>query len=126
MAKRRRRSVRNYFNFHWMITPDIIKAVHILGIIGLNLLMIGGTIGGIAALIYFQNDLNMEAGLLVLACVGAFLIGLLIGILVNLWWRVILEQAILFFSIHEVLSSIEYKQDEMKEIMEKEEEEKEE
>lgn len=72
----------DFFSFREMVSMQIIKIVYILGMIFI-------TIGGIIAL--FDN----------------FLIGLVAIVLGNLIWRLVCESAILLFSIHDILGSIE-------------------
>ena len=72
----------DFFSFRQMVSMQIIKIIYILGLLFI-------TIGGIIGL--FDN----------------FLMGLAAIVLGNLIWRLICESAILLFSIHDILGSIE-------------------
>lgn len=97
-----------------MITPDIMKIIHVIGIIILNLTLIGGFIVGIYFL--FTEDLGLEGYMTTLIVVGGVLGGIIIFFWVNIQWRMICEWLILFFSLHEMVSTLE---GELKEINKK-------
>lgn len=92
----REESSGGYFSFRTMVTPIIVKWVYVIGMIAITIwgiiVMFGGG-GG-----YYGSPRG-----------GFFFIGLSIIVLGNLIWRVICEEIILIFSIHEVLASIERK-----------------
>ena len=100
----RKRTLGNYFSFRYMITPDIMKIVHIIGLIILNLAMLGGFIAGIYVL--FSQDLGLD-DYTVLILIGGILGSIVIFFWVNIEWRMICEWLILFFSMHEMLSTVE-------------------
>jgi len=87
-----------------MITPDIIKIVHVVGLILLNLIMLGGFIFGIYAL--FSMDLGLE-DYTVFILIGGILGSIIVFFWVNIQWRMICEWLILFFSMHEMVSTLE-------------------
>ncbi len=105
MAKKR--SIGNYFGFRWLITPTIIKILHVLGLIILNLAMIGAFITGIIVLVVGSTQVDLEGTIKILAIIGFIIVGFIAFFLVNLLWRMICENIILFFSIHEMISGIE-------------------
>ncbi|MGA1822672.1 MAG: DUF4282 domain-containing protein [Thermoplasmatota archaeon] len=102
----RRRSAGNYFKFRWMITPDIIRIIYVLGMIFLFLLNIILVIGAIVTLVMFSSEIGMDSGMLIGAVVGTIIVGLILMILTNLLFRMYCEQIILFFSMHEILEDI--------------------
>ena len=105
MAKKR--SFSNYFGFRWLITPTIIKILHVLGLILLNLAMLGSFIVGIIVLIAGSTQVDLEGPIKILAIVGFIIVGFITFFVVNILWRMICENIILFFSIHEMISGIE-------------------
>ncbi len=105
MAKKR--SLSNYFGFRWLITPTIIKILHIIGLILLNLAMIGSFITGIIVLVVGNTQVDLEGTIKILAIIGFIIVGFITFFLVNILWRMICENIILFFSIHEMISGIE-------------------
>jgi Domain of unknown function (DUF4282) len=100
----RKRTLGNYFSFRYMITPDIMKIVHVIGLIILNLAMLGGFVVGIYAL--FSQDLGLD-DYTVLILIGGILGSIVVFFWVNIEWRMICEWLILFFSMHEMLSTVE-------------------
>ncbi len=105
MAKKR--SISNYFGFRWLITPTIIKILHVMGLVLLNLAMIGAFITGIIVLVVGSTQVDLEGSIKILAIVGFIIVGLITFFIVNILWRMICENIILFFSIHEMISGIE-------------------
>jgi hypothetical protein len=101
----RKRTFGNYFSFKYMITPDIIKIIHVIGLIILNLALLGGLVAGIIFL--FSQDLDLEGYMMALVIVGAVVGAILAFFIVNIEWRIICETMILFFSMHEMLSTVE-------------------
>ena len=100
----RKRTLGNYFSFRYMITPDIMKIVHVIGLIILNLAMLGGFVFGIYAL--FSMDLGLE-DYTVFILIGGVLGSIIVFFFVNIEWRMLCEWLILFFSMHEMLSTVE-------------------
>ena len=100
----RKRTLGNYFSFRYMITPDIMKIVHVIGLIILNLAMLGGFVFGIYAL--FSMDLGLEV-YTVFILIGGVLGSIIVFFFVNIEWRMLCEWLILFFSMHEMLSTVE-------------------
>lgn len=98
-----KRSMGNYFSFRWMITPDIIKIVFVIGFILLDLSLIGSLVSGI----FYLVMLDLDTLYMALGIGGGLIVTILLMILLNLIWRMMCEYVILFFSIHEILSSIE-------------------
>ena len=82
--------IRQFFSFRTMITPALIKVVYPLGIIAI-------VIGGI---LYVRSFYFISPGVKFIIFLSFFVVG-------NLIWRIACEGTILFFSIHEILSSIE-------------------
>ncbi len=85
----------NYFSFRKLVTPDLIKIFYFIGAAAITL----GSIVAIASLLLLDRapvDYVRSIGFAVLA----FTIG-------NLIWRMLCEGAILIFSVHELLVSIE-------------------
>jgi hypothetical protein len=101
-----RRTFVNYLKFRWMITPDLIKLLYVLGTILLILTNIALVIGSIAALTIFSSDLGLDTGLRVGVIVGIIIIGLILILVTSLLFRMFCEQIILFFSIHEIIEDI--------------------
>ena len=101
----RKRTFGNYFSFKYMITPDIIKIIHVIGLIIVNLALIGGFIVGLYFL--FTQDLGLEGYMTALVIIGGVLGGIIIFFLANIEWRMFCEWLILFFSMHEMLSTVE-------------------
>ncbi|MDG6224787.1 MAG: DUF4282 domain-containing protein [Candidatus Thermoplasmatota archaeon] len=123
----RRRTFGNFFTFRWMITPGIIRIFYVIGLILDNLLLLAATIGGIAAMIIIGRDLELDTLIIVGSIVGILVLSLITFIIMNLLWRMFCEQIILFFSLHEMLSTIEGDvRERIKERKRKEKEEKEE
>ena len=121
----RKRTFGNYFSFKYMITPDIIKIIHVIGLIILNLALLGGLVVGIIFL--FAQDLDLEGYMIALVIVGAVIGAILAFFIVNIEWRIICETMILFFSMHEMLSTVEGELREVnKKVVEHQEEEEEE
>ena len=100
-----KRSLGNFFAFRWMITPDIIKILYILGMILLNLSLLGSFIAGVVS--FIMVDTGLDTLYIVLIIAGAAVVGIIIAIVFNLMLRMMCEQIILFFSIHETLVSLE-------------------
>jgi cellulose synthase/poly-beta-1,6-N-acetylglucosamine synthase-like glycosyltransferase len=77
-----------FFSFRTMISTTLIRIIYVLGMIGLTII-----------------------GIVII--VRATSLGILLGIAViifgNLLWRIVCEELILLFSIHNILSSIERK-----------------
>ncbi|MFW3145696.1 MAG: DUF4282 domain-containing protein [Thermoplasmatota archaeon] len=101
------RNFKNYFSFRWLITPGIIRVIHVIGIIVLNLLLLGGFVGSIILVVMGSSAIDLEGGYLALGIVVIILGGIVSFFLVNIGWRMICEQAILFFSLHEITASVE-------------------
>jgi hypothetical protein len=83
-----------YFSFQKMISPTLIKVVYVIGMVGI-----------IAAAIYmaFAGTKETEDTAKLLKVLSA----LLLAVVGNLLWRLVCEQVILLFSIHERLASID-------------------
>lgn len=88
-----------------MITPDIMKIVHVVGLILINLAMLGGFVVGIIYL--FSADLGLDGTMTALVLVGGILGAIVVFFWVNIEWRMLCEWLILFFSMHEMLSTVE-------------------
>ena len=101
----RKRTLGNYFSFKYMITPDIIKIIHVIGLILINLALVGGFIVGLYFL--FTQDLDLEGYMTAVIIVGGVLGGIIVFFLANIEWRMFCEWLILFFSMHEMLSTVE-------------------
>lgn len=101
----RKRTFGNYFSFKYMITPDIIKIIHVIGIIIINLALIGGLIVGIFFL--FSADWDLEGYMMALLVIGGILGSIIVFFIANIEWRMFCEWLILFFSMHEMLSTVE-------------------
>ena len=66
-----KRNFKNYFTFRWLITPGIIRVIHVIGIIILNLLLLAGFVGSIILAVVGSDWIDLEGGYLAL---GIFLI----------------------------------------------------
>jgi hypothetical protein len=82
--------ISDFFNFRIFISTKIIELIYVLGIIALTIFAI------LIASEFISRD---EEELTVLTFI--------IYIIFNLIWRVLCEFTILFFSMHEILASIE-------------------
>ncbi len=102
-----RRSFVNFFAFRWMITPDIIKILYVLVLIFGNLSLLGAVIAGAVGAFFYSQATGLDTLIMVAIIVCDIIAGIIISILGNLAFRMFCEQIILFFSIHEILSSIE-------------------
>ncbi len=83
-----------YFSFRKMISPALIKVVYVIGMVGIIVAAIFMVFAGTKETEDTAKLLRVLSALL-LATVG------------NLVWRLICEQVILLFSIHERLASID-------------------
>lgn len=101
-----RRSIGNYFRFRWMITPDILRIIYVLGTIFLFVLNIALVIGSIIALIVFTSEIELETAQIIVAVIGIIIVGLILLLITNLLFRMYCEQIILFFSMHEIMEDI--------------------
>jgi hypothetical protein len=86
--------ISDFFNFRIFISTKIIKLIYNLGVIILTI---------IAILIAPEFISRVEKELTGLT----FILTFIIYIIFNLIWRVLCEFTILFFSMHEILASIE-------------------
>lgn len=102
-----KRSFGNFFSFKWMITPDIIRIVYVIGLILQNLSLLGGYIAGLIMIIMSYEDMGLSSTMLIVIIVVGTIASLILSLIMNLLWRMFCEQIILFFSIHETLVSIE-------------------
>ncbi|HSA87352.1 MAG TPA: DUF4282 domain-containing protein [Nitrospira sp.] len=84
-----------YFAFRELVTPQLIKVVYIVGALFI-------TAAGILSIVSPDTLEEYEAGPIVIRLGGIAV--LLIG---NLVWRMMCEGAILLFSLHELLVSID-------------------
>jgi hypothetical protein len=84
-------TVAEYFSFEKMVTPTIIKLVYVIGAAGL-------TIAGGLMIATNTKDTNVNS-------LGAAS-GLLLATVGNLVWRILCEHSILYFRMHEALTSI--------------------
>jgi hypothetical protein len=83
-----------YFSFEKMISPKLIKVVYVIGMVGIVIAAIYMAIAG-------TKESDDTAKLL------KILSALLLAIVGNLLWRLVCEQVILLFSIHDRLASID-------------------
>lgn len=85
----------DYFAFRKLVTPDLIRAFYFMGALFI-------TLGSVVGMLYPQLVIKTgwESLQIILMSVVVFIIG-------NLFWRMICEAAILMFSIHETLVSID-------------------
>jgi hypothetical protein len=83
-----------YFSFRKMISPSLIKAIYVVGMIAIVLI----------AVYFVFNGKNATNDVATLTKVVAALLLATAGELV---WRIVCEQAIVLFSIHEMLASID-------------------
>ena len=103
----RRRTFGNFFTFRWMITPGVIRIFYVIGLILDNLLLMAATIGGMVAMILLGGEFDLDMLIIIVSIVGILVLSLITFIIMNLLWRMFCEQIILFFSVHEMLSTIE-------------------
>jgi hypothetical protein len=92
---KRRSSFRNYLEFRELVTPDLIKFMYFAG----ALLLTISSLWTILSPDTFNKRLPTSADPM-FAAVGVLIIG-------NLLWRMLCEAAILLFSIHERLVSLD-------------------
>lgn len=92
--RRRNEETDGYFSFQKMISPTLIRWAYVIGIVGI-----------VIAAIYLAYSGFKEADDTAKLLKG--LAALLLATAGNLVWRVVCEQAILLFSIHERLASID-------------------
>jgi lipoprotein signal peptidase len=83
-----------YFSFQKMISPTLIKVVYVIGVVGIMVAAIYMVFAGTKETEDTAKLVKVLSALL-LATVG------------NLLWRLVCEQVILLFSIHERLASID-------------------
>ncbi|MEA3557997.1 MAG: DUF4282 domain-containing protein [Candidatus Thermoplasmatota archaeon] len=102
-----KRGPRAYFSFRWLITPGIIRVIHVIGLIIINLILFAGFIGGIIFTVMGAGEMEIEGGYIALGILVIIIAGIVTFLLTNLAWRVMCEQGILFFSIHEINASME-------------------
>lgn len=88
--------IDDFINFRIMITPVFIKIIFILGLIALSIL-------SFLFVIFYIFEGNPKAD----EMLGVILLSLILIIFLGAYWRVICELFILFFSMHEVLVSME-------------------
>lgn len=101
------RGFKAYFSFRWLITPGIIRVIHVIGLIIINLALFAGFVGGVIFAVAGEGELELEGGYIALGILIWIILGIVNFIVVNLVWRIICEQGILFFSIHEINASME-------------------
>jgi len=90
--------ISDFFNFRIFISTKVIKLIYVLGVIILTI---------IAILIAFAPDYRFISHDEDEQVPFKLLIALILIFLFNLIWRVSCEFTILFFSMHEILASIE-------------------
>jgi hypothetical protein len=109
-------SVGDFFAFRKMISPDLIRFAYVLGVIIITvygLAIMFGQVGPPARYGYGidHSFTGITYGLAYIEAPAgdyrSFFFGLLIVVLGNLIWRVVCESWILFFSMHEVLRSVD-------------------
>lgn len=91
--------VGRYFGFRKLITPDLVKLTYLLGTLGITFI-------GIFAIV--SPDIFTPHGG---DSIRTRVMGILALIFGNLAWRMLCEGAILLFSLHEILVSLEDKAD---------------
>ncbi len=96
-----------YFSFRKLITPGIIKFIHVLGLILINLSLLVGFAGGIIAAVTGAYALDLEGGMIAVGILVWIVATILSFFILNILWRMLCEQVILFFSIHEINASLE-------------------
>jgi len=87
-------NLKEFFSFRKMISTEVIKDTYIVGMV---ILILGGII------IMFNPPGSNE----VIGNINPIWAGIVVIVAGNVLWRVLCECLILFFSIHEVLISIE-------------------
>jgi len=92
-------SVGRYFGFRKLITPALIKSSYLLGALAI-------TFSSIMAIL-FPDIFTGYGG----DSTRVVLMGILVLVLGNLVWRMLCEGAILLFSLHDVVVSLEDKAD---------------
>lgn len=88
-------TLQSFLSFDKMIAPTVIKVVYWIGLVFLALGALVALIGGFAMM---GHNFGMGLGRLILSLAG-FAVG-------TLFWRIIMEVYIVFFSIHERLTEI--------------------
>ncbi len=103
----RTKGIGAYFSFRKLITPGIVRIIHVIGLILINLSLMVGSIGGIIVAVTGTLAFELEGGILVVGIIVWIIATIITFVIVNLLWRIFCEQGILFFSIHEINASIE-------------------
>lgn len=91
--------VGRYFGFRKLITPDLVKLAYLLGTLGITVICIFA--------IASPDIFTTHGG----DSIRTRVMGILALIFGNLAWRMLCEAAILLFSLHEILVSLEDKAD---------------
>lgn len=96
----RRDRIADYFAFRKLVTPYLIKEFYKLGVFIISLLSIIAVIA--PHLIERTGYQGTSAAMVTIGAIIFFILG-------NLIWRMICESAILIFSLHEVIVSLDDK-----------------
>jgi len=92
--RRQNEETDGYFSFQKMISPTLVRVAYVIGMVAI-----------VIAAIYIGFTGSKEADDTAKAL--KVLSAILLATVGNLFWRVVCEQAILLFSIHERLASID-------------------
>lgn len=88
-------AVSDLFQFERMVAPTVLKVVYWLGLVGIAIYMLIAFFGAFAVMSY---DAAAGLGTIVLAIVG--------GLFGLLFWRILIEVYMIFFSINERVGEI--------------------
>jgi len=89
--------VGRYFGFRKLITPALVKSSYLLGALGITFMCIFAIVSPDMFTTYGRDSARTRY---------MAILGLIFG---NLGWRMLCEGAILLFSVHEILVSLEDK-----------------
>lgn len=84
--------LNDFFNFRLLVSFSVVKYLYIVGAVLINL----SFVFFIFAIPFFKADFYYKIALLPLSSI--------VVLITNIIWRLICEQIILMFSIHEILS----------------------
>jgi hypothetical protein len=87
--------VWRYFGFRKLVTPALIKLSHLIGVVAITIVSIFAIVSPDTFAAYGGDSTRV------------MIMGMLVLVLGNLVWRMLCEGAILLFSLHEILVSLE-------------------
>jgi hypothetical protein len=90
-----------------MVTPALIRVVYIIGVVLITLGAIFIPLVGTATTVCQGTPDAVVCQAIPGALVGGILVGILVFILGQLWWRLVTELLMVIFGIHEAVRAIE-------------------